>query len=54
MASWHLREKADGCLERTVLWKGQAEGRNTAFSGNDREEEFWLTLGRKCLTREAG
>lgn len=46
-------EKADGCVKRTVLSKGQAEGRTTAFAGNNRGEEFWLTLRRKHLTREA-
>jgi len=33
------------------LSKGQAEGRTTAFAGNNRGEEFWLTLRRKHLTR---
>lgn len=28
--------EANGCLKRTVSWKGQAEGRTSAFGGNDR------------------
>lgn len=30
---------------------GQAEGKTSAFSGNDMGEEFQLNLRRKCLTR---